>query len=218
MNKNSFLHYGKKVELRYQEYAQDFLKSLGEYTILPVDCGNMIVASYKDGYAVIEIFGDKAFLFEEVPEDGDYCALVSDVIGQMHGKEPKKMKSLFSTLFENAFALANSVIKNREIDDEDINFFEKMKEKSMAIVADMKNEVKEEQGEFYDDFLWDGTQHLEDMATEMALEKLQQKIAASILEKRGWNETRMIFLANNANDLLGNELDMLHDGYYWYEL
>lgn len=214
-----YAHYGKKVEVEHHDYVNDFLDSLGEYTILPIDTAGMLVVKYSDGYAVAELHSDLVYLLDELPEDGDYQALKSDIFGQMHGREPQKMQSLFCKLFETAFREARMLIHADDTSEEDREYYEACKVKARETVLEENRADKEEaedRGFFFDEFR-DDEDYIDERSADIAAGKLEQKIAARLLAGKGWDEFALNSLAKCSDDLLGAELDMLHEGFYWYK-
>lgn len=214
-----YIHYGKNIEVEHHDIVEDFLDSLGEYTILPIDVEGMIVVKHSDGYAVAELRSDLVYLLDELPEDGDYQALKADIFGQMHGREPQKMKSLFCKLFESAFREARMLIHADSLDEEDRKHYEACKLKARETVLEEnradKKEAKE-RGFFFDEFR-DGEDYIDERSADIAAGKLEQKIAARLLARKGWDEAALNSLAKRSDDLLGAELDMLHEGFNWYK-
>lgn len=214
-----YIHYGKNIEVEHHDIVEDFLDSLGEYTILPIDVEGMIVVKHSDGYAVAELRSDLVYLLDELPEDGDYQELKADIFGQMHGDAPKKMKSLFCKLFESAFRDARMMIHSDSITEEDQEYYETCKIKARETVLEENRADKEEaedHGFFFDEFR-DDEDYIDERSADIAAGKLEQKIAARILAGKGWDEFALNSLAKRSDDLLGAELDMLHEGFYWYK-
>lgn len=214
-----YTHYGKKIEIEHHDFVGNFLDSLGECTILPIDTEGMIVVKYSGGYAVAELRSDLVYLLDELPEDGDYLALKADIFGQMHGREPQKMKSLFCKLFESAFREARMLIHADSITEEDREYYETCKAKARNEVLEENRADKEEAEErgFFFDELRDGEDYISERAADIAAGKLEQKIAARLLAGKGWDEAALNSLAKRSEDLLGAELDMLHEGFNWYK-
>ena len=123
-----FTHYGIEVAHQYVELEFQFEDALVkegiEYTYLPInpnnDIRNNVVKYFINGstrYALL--IGNHCIITTAVPEDGDWYNLYLDVIDQISGEDPQKMKSKVRIIVEEAEKWA----KEELIDKKDITSF-----------------------------------------------------------------------------------------------
>lgn len=123
-----FTHYGVEVIHQYIELEFQFEDALTEkgieYIYLPInpnnDIRNNVVKYFIDGNAKYALLiGNHCIITTAVPEDGNWYNLYLDVIDQISGEDPQKMKSKARMIIEKAEKWA----KEELIDKNDITSF-----------------------------------------------------------------------------------------------
>lgn len=216
-------HYGVPAKMYWLDENKNSLEQVVEelkkdFSLLPVyensQYDNMLInvlKAEKEYYVICGLRG-VCVVTPQLPDDLDIVGLVDDLFYQKKGHKPDIIKSKFKKLFDDAYSMADSIVKNG-IPEDDRACFELFQKKAAAIVAE--REKTEKRSSFLDSLdSWDEKDPVEEEAERL----YTYKLTADYLRKMGYYYSDMEYMAQlDHHDILyyENVLELLYDGYYW---
>lgn len=219
-------HYGVTAKMYWLDENKNSLEQVVEglqaqekdFALLPVyensQHDNMLINVLKveKEYYVICGLRGVCVVTPQLPDDLDIIGLIDDLFWQKKGHKPDTIRSKFKKLFDDAYNMANSIIKNGIPEDDQV-CFELFRKKAADIVAE--REKTEKRSSFLESLdSWDEKDPVEEEAEYLYAHKL----AADYLCKIGYYYSDMEYMAQlDHHDIphYENILELLRDGYYW---